>query len=133
MTVEIENEVMGPGAFFWVLREDTELCFVRGDVETPGEEPLVNVVNGSLEVGYEPKAFAAPSARKRAVDVGIISKLRARNVFGNVNGEVQNEDGEESGAENPSLRDSIGHGNRGTADTVVSDLGGAILEVISQP
>ena len=50
MIVEGKGKVMGAGELFGVLRENAELSFVRGDVESPGTEPLRDVVYGGLEV-----------------------------------------------------------------------------------
>ena len=88
MVVEDESKVMGAGEFFGMLGENAEFSFVRGNIETPGTEPLRDVVYGSLEVGNGPGTFATESAWQGAVQVGVVGELWAGNVFRDEIGKV---------------------------------------------
>ena len=130
MVVEGENKIMSAGELFGVLGEDSQFYFARGDVETPGAEPLKNVVDGGLKVGDGERSFPASPAREGAMEVCVVCKLRAGNVFGDEVGEVKNEDEVEGRAENAALGDTIRHGDRRAANPVLCDSGGAASEVI---
>jgi hypothetical protein len=131
VAVEDEDKVAGTSELFGVLGKDAEFSFVRGDLEAPGTEPLGDMVQGGLEVGYDTGAFAAMSAWERAVKIGVICKLRAGYVLRNGVRKVKDKDEKEGWAKDTALGDSVRHGDGGAEDTIMRDPSGTALEVVN--
>ena len=113
--------------------KDSDACLVRREVQLPKAKPRRNVVENHLDVSEFGFATCGGSAGDGGVDDCVICELGNWRVGGDGDSEIVDVDGEEEGAKNGSLRESIGHRELGAQTSLVLAGHCSPCEVVCQP